>query len=35
MVVHNIGYGVVLEDMLFNSNFKITGHYKYIPYIYK
>ena len=35
MVVHNIGYGVVLEDMLFNSNFKITGHYKYIPKNYK
>ena len=35
MIVHNIGYGVVLEDMLFNPNFKITGHYKYVPNKYK
>lgn len=27
MIVHNIGRGPVLEDMLFN--YKITGHYKY------
>jgi len=29
LVVHNIGGGPVLEDMLFN--YKITGHYRYEP----
>lgn len=29
LVVHNIGSGPKLEDMLFN--YKITGHYKYVP----
>jgi len=29
MIVHNIGRGPELEDMLFK--FKITGHYKYVP----
>ena len=29
MIVHNIGYGQVLEDCLFK--FKIIGHYRYIP----
>lgn len=29
MIVHNIGKGPQLEDMLFK--YKITGHYKYIP----
>ncbi|RJG42024.1 DUF1287 domain-containing protein [Motilimonas pumila] len=28
-VVHNIGSGPILEDMLFS--FKITGHYRYLP----
>lgn len=28
-VVHNIGAGPVLEDMLFS--YKITGHYRYLP----
>lgn len=29
LIVHNIGAGPVLEDMLFT--FKVTGHYRYIP----
>jgi len=29
MIVHNIGRGPKLEDMLFS--FKITGHYRYLP----
>jgi len=29
MIVHNIGSGPELEDMLFS--YKITGHYKYVP----
>lgn len=29
LVVHNIGWGPVLEDMLFD--YKITGHYRYEP----
>ena len=29
MIVHNIGSGPKLEDMLFS--FKITGHYRYLP----
>lgn len=29
LVVHNIGYGPKLEDMLFS--FEITGHYRYLP----
>ena len=29
LVVHNIGMGPKLENMLFN--YKITGHYKYLP----
>lgn len=29
MMVHNIGRGVELEDMLFDYN--ITGHYRYLP----
>lgn len=29
LIVHNIGAGTVVEDMLFN--FQITGHYRYIP----
>jgi hypothetical protein len=29
LIVHNIGAGPVLEDMLFN--YKITGHYRYQP----
>ena len=29
LIVHNIGAGPTLEDMLFN--FKITGHYRYKP----
>ena len=29
MVVHNIGAGPVLEDMLFK--YPVTGHYRYIP----
>lgn len=29
LIVHNIGAGTVIEDMLFN--FQITGHYRYIP----
>lgn len=29
MIVHNIGRGPKLEDMLFSYN--ITGHYKYLP----
>ena len=28
-VVHNIGRGAVLEDMLFE--YQITGHYRYVP----
>jgi len=33
MIVHNIGGGVVLEDVLFE--YKITGHYRYVPNKYK
>lgn len=29
MIVHNIGRGPELEDMLFS--YKITGHYKFVP----
>ncbi len=29
MIVHNIGRGAELQDMLFD--YKITGHYKYLP----
>lgn len=29
MIVHNIGAGPVLEDMLFD--YPITGHYRYVP----
>jgi hypothetical protein len=29
MIVHNIGRGPELEDMLFD--YKITGHYRYLP----
>ncbi len=29
LIVHNIGAGPVLEDMLFS--YKITGHYRYKP----
>ncbi|WP_370979118.1 DUF1287 domain-containing protein [Agaribacterium sp. ZY112] len=29
MIVHNIGRGPELQDMLFN--YKITGHYQYVP----
>jgi uncharacterized protein YijF (DUF1287 family) len=29
MIVHNIGSGPKIEDMLFN--YKITGHYRYVP----
>ncbi|MCU7923437.1 MAG: DUF1287 domain-containing protein [Candidatus Thiodiazotropha sp. (ex Dulcina madagascariensis)] len=32
MIVHNIGSGPVLEDMLFQ--YKITGHYRYVPQQY-
>ena len=32
MIVHNIGSGPMLEDMLFS--YKITGHYRYEPEIY-
>ncbi len=33
MIVHNIGRGPKLENMLFQ--YKITGHYKYVPEQYK
>lgn len=33
MIVHNIGGGPELEDMLFH--YKITGHYRYIPKKYR
>jgi len=33
MIVHNIGRGPEVEDMLFN--YKITGHYRYVPIKYK
>ncbi|KZZ44128.1 DUF1287 domain-containing protein [Thalassolituus sp. HI0120] len=33
MIVHNIGRGPEIEDMLFD--YKITGHYKYVPNKYK
>lgn len=33
MIVHNIGRGPELEDMLFE--YKITGHYRYIPEKYQ
>jgi uncharacterized protein YijF (DUF1287 family) len=29
LIVHNIGYGPILDDMLFT--YKITGHYRYVP----
>ncbi len=29
LIVHNIGAGPVLEDMLFR--YRITGHYHYLP----
>ncbi len=29
MIIHNIGSGPALEDMVFN--YQITGHYRYIP----
>ena len=29
LIIHNIGSGPVLEDMLFD--YKITGHYRYVP----
>ena len=29
MIVHNIGYGPEIDDMLFD--YKITGHYRYVP----
>jgi uncharacterized protein YijF (DUF1287 family) len=29
MIVHNIGRGPKMEDMLFS--YKITGHYRYLP----
>ena len=32
MIVHNIGSGPEIEDMLFN--YKITGHYRYVPVKY-
>ncbi len=33
MIVHNIGRGPKIEDMLFN--YTITGHYRYVPSKYK
>lgn len=33
LVVHNIGLGPILEDMLFD--YKLTGHYRYNPSIIK
>jgi len=33
LIVHNIGRGPQIEDMLFN--YKITGHYRYVPKQYK
>jgi len=33
LIVHNIGSGPVIDDILFK--FQITGHYKYIPEQYK
>ncbi|WP_426369683.1 DUF1287 domain-containing protein [Pseudocolwellia sp. HL-MZ7] len=33
LIVHNIGRGPKVEDMLFN--YKITGHYRYVPEKYK
>jgi uncharacterized protein YijF (DUF1287 family) len=32
LIVHNIGSGPVIEDILFN--YKITGHYRYVPQRY-
>lgn len=29
LIVHNIGSGPSLDDMLFS--YKITGHYRYVP----
>ncbi len=29
LIVHNIGRGPEIQDMLFN--YKITGHYRYVP----
>jgi len=33
MIIHNIGRGPALEDMLFR--YKVTGHYQYLPINYK
>ncbi len=33
LIVHNIGLGPKLDDMLFN--YKITGHYRYVPKKYR
>lgn len=33
LIVHNIGAGPSLDDMLFS--YKITGHYRYVPKTYK
>ena len=33
LIVHNIGSGVNLDDMLFS--YKITGHYRYVPNKYR
>ncbi|TMP07366.1 DUF1287 domain-containing protein [Pseudoalteromonas sp. S3178] len=33
LIVHNIGQGPEKSDMLFD--FKITGHYRFLPYSYK
>jgi uncharacterized protein YijF (DUF1287 family) len=33
LIVHNMGRGPKVEDMLFN--YKITGHYRYVPEKYK
>jgi len=33
LIVHNIGAGPELDDMLFN--YKISGHYRYVPKQYK
>ena len=33
LIVHNIGSGPILEDMLFT--YRITGHYRFVPEAYK
>lgn len=33
MVVHNIGQGPKLEEMIFD--YKITGHYRFVPQKYR